>query len=259
MFFNRGPAARRRRKKNYAEGGEQQTVLWRNRPDLTQPIRAIRQLYQPSSLSNDPLVNSTRRATMSSFPTDLSRSLCDSATVLTDLEEHKTSSTVSVKKISRSDIANMNNIQKFNQSRNADINSAKNYDDSDGNSLASQHPTVTVLQMNRLPNTDKTNKRISSVNRPQASSGISTTPSKTAQVNLDKLSRIKSTTYRRPRAASVGNVSVAHVDRSSIEMRTIANHSKTSMPATDYNVNTGNGVRVTKLPRRLRTTKSHLA
>ncbi len=144
----------------------------------------------------------------------LSRSLSDSATVLTDLEEHRISSIVS-------EIANMNNIQKFNQSRNADINSANNYDDNDGNSLPIQHPTVTVLRMNRLPNIDETIKRSSSVNRPQASRVTSTTSSKTIQVNLVKLSGIKSTTNRRFRAASVGNVSVIHVHRSSIEMRPI--------------------------------------
>jgi hypothetical protein len=115
----------------------------------------------------------------------------------------------------------MDNIQKFNQSRNADINSANNDDDNDRNSSAIQHPTVTVLRMNRLPNIDETIKRSSSVNRPQASRMTSTIPSKTIQVNLAKPSGTKSTTNRRPRAASVGNVSAIHVDRSSIEMRPI--------------------------------------
>jgi hypothetical protein len=220
--------------------------------ELTQRRQAISRIYQPSALSNDSLLNSAlggKNSMMSTFSAHLTRSLSDPASVLTDLEEHKVSSTVSVKKVRRFDIANMDNIQNLNEIKNTYIKSFNSGDDNDGNNSSIQRPTVTVLGMNRLPNTVETNKRRSSM--------ISTAPSKTAQINLTKLSRIKSTTNRRPRASSVGNVSVIHVDKSSIKMQPIGNRSETSMPATNHKMNTGNGVRVTKLSRRLGTTQSH--
>jgi hypothetical protein len=182
-------------------------------------------MYQPSLLSNDSLVSSTLRAKnsmMNTFSEDLSRSLSDPATFMTDLEEHRVSSTVSVKKFRRFDIANMDNIQNVKKNKNADIKSFNNENDSNENrSSVFRRPTVSVLRMNRSLNTDETKKRSSSVIQPQASSMISITPPKNAQVDLTKRPRIKSNANRRPRAASVGNVSVIHIDRSSIEMQSI--------------------------------------
>ena len=197
-------------------------------------------MYQPRSFSNDSVLDSALSTTnpmMNTFSTQLSRSSSDPATVPFGSKEHRVSSTVSVKRLRRSDIANMDNIQKLNENKN--INSFSNGDDNNSKDSSDlRRPTVTVLGMNRLPNMGVTNRKGSSV--------VSAVPSQTTEINLSKVPRIKSITNRRTRAASVDNVSVIHVDRSSIEMQPMGNRSKT-----------GSGVRVTKLPRRLSAAQSH--
>jgi hypothetical protein len=192
-------------------------------------------------------------------PSNLHISLPDSTTRVTDVEkeQHNVSSTVSVKRIKRSDMMNMNNTENLDETKESDIQPG-NHRDRHENNAAIRRPSVTVLGMNKLPNTDKTNRRNLGVTQQNARSTMLTMPSNNAQnINATRIPQNKTSKSQRPRAASVGDVSTIHLDKSSIEMQTISDRSKAPTGAAHGKANTSNGVVVTKISRKLAASQSY--
>lgn len=254
FFFNRGPAARRRRQRR-KEGDDidQQTFISRSITGLSRKTRGIGRIYQAkisnkeNSFDNIPY---SKEVLTSSSPSDLRISVSKSASSRTHVEEEEVKhilSAVSVKKIKRSDIASAKNVDNLDENE-EDIR-AKSTDQRDSNDNMSgiQSPLVTVLRMNKSANLDETNKRVSSVIQGKPVSATSTIPSKPVSVNVIKA----------PRSKTAMNVSMIQLDKSSIELRSIRNHSKSSKRTTDDKSSTGNRVKVTKIPRKPTAAQSH--
>ena len=70
--------------------------------------------------------------------------LSDSAIALTDLGEHQNPPTVSVRKVTQSEIANMTNIQQVNESKLKD-------DENPCNDSINRPSTVSVIRVKRMP------------------------------------------------------------------------------------------------------------
>ncbi len=254
LFSNRSPAARRRRRgKAENDVAVRQTWLPQNIANLTQKRQDVSGIYQPRTLRKDHLVDNIPYA---KDLTALHISLSDSATTMTDLEESKISSTISVKRIRRASIVKMNNKEKPDKTENVDIKS-ENHRDNNGNSAVTQRSAVTIVRVKKVPNMEETYKSTSNTSRQEMLSATSTIPKKTAQVNITKISRSNTPKTQRPRAASVGNVDIVQLNKSSVEMQPIRNHSKTSTLATNGKANTGNGVVVTKIPKKLTALHSY--
>jgi hypothetical protein len=259
LLLNRGPAARRRRQKQVKKDDVgQENFVYRNLADLTRTRGAIDRLYQRRIFSRDHPVDNilTARDRMTSHsPSDMRISFSKSSTVLTTLEECRASATVSVKYVSRSGIEKVNIIEKPNGIKNAQMKTLNN-SNGHGNTSANPRSAASVVRVNRMPSMDDTDPTNLNTNRQKTSSAISTISKKTSQVNATKVSRIKSTKIQRPRASSFANVSVIHVDISSIEMQPLSNRAKTSMSAADRKANTGNSVTVKRVSRKLSTSES---
>jgi hypothetical protein len=97
---------------------------------------------------------------------------------------------------------------------------------------------------------NETEKRNSNALRQGTLNAASTIPSKPIQVNVIKIPRNKTSTSQRRRASSVGNVSIIHLEKPSVEIRSIADRSKTSASTVDGKQKTSNGVIVTKLSKK---------
>jgi hypothetical protein len=250
--FNSGPGARRRRQKQTEKDDvRQKTFLSLNIGDLLRKRGTIDRLYQPRTLSKDDLVGNipaVRDSMTSHSPLDMRLKPSNPLIAVTNVEEHRVSSTVSVKKISRASIDKMNS-EKPNEIKSAQIKPDNNGNKS-GSTSATPHSAVTVIRVNKVSSMDDIDKINSNTTRQNTPRAISRISKKTGIVNVTKLLRIKSNKAQRPRAVSAGNVSVTHVHRSSIQMQPLANRAKTSMPVPNSKANTGNGVTVIKLPRK---------
>jgi hypothetical protein len=273
----------------------EQTWVPQNIANLAQRRRNVNGIYEPRrTLSKDHLVHNVphvKDRTFSNASSNLHISWSDSATTMTDVEESRVSSIVSVKRIRRASIAEMNNIEKPGEVKNVDIK-LENYRDNKGNDSAIRRSAVTVVRVTRVSIMDETDKSNSNTSREETSSATSTISKKTPQVNVTrisrsetdksmpntsqqktpsakstiskktsevkvtKISRNKTATTQRRRSSSVGNLSIIHLDRSSIEMQLMANRLKTPMFSTNSKANKGNGVTVIKLPRKLTASQS---
>jgi hypothetical protein len=260
LFSNRGPAARRRRRrKEENDDAGQQAWLPRNIGNLTQKRRNASGIYQPRTLRKDHLVDNIPHAKVlarRNCPSDLRISLSNSGTTMTDLEESRILSTVSVKRINRASIAKMNNIKKPGETKNVDLQSEK-HRDSNGNSSVTQHSVVTVVRVKRVPHMEETDKYNSNTSQQDTLSATSTIPKKTTQVNVTKVPRSKTPKTQRPRATSVGNVSIIQLEPLPIRMRSLTNQSQMSTLATEGKTKKGNGIVVTKIPRKIAALHSH--
>jgi hypothetical protein len=112
--------------------------------------------------------------------------------------------------------------------------------------------------MNKLPNTDETNKRNSKVTQRNTQSTMLTIPSNNVQViNATRIPRNKTSKNQRPRAEGVGNFNIIHLDESSIEMRKIADHANAPTSAAHDKANTGSGVVVTRISKSRTASQSY--
>ena len=253
FFFIRGPAARRRRqRKTHKDTVGQSDFLSRNIGNLARRQRAFDRIYEPRTPSTDRLVDNVLSARDPSGSRSLSNmrvSLADSVPVATHVEENRVSSTVSVRKIRRTSIANANNMENPNGTKSTQINSV-NANNNDNKSSATPRSAVTVRRVNKISNADETDKTDLDATVQEIPNVAPTVCKETAQVKVTKLPRIKSTKRQSSRAASADSVNVIHVNRSSLEMQPVASRSRTLTTATDCKANTSNGVTVTKISRK---------
>jgi hypothetical protein len=287
LFSNRGPAARRRRQRNKGIDATQRIFSSRKQVvNTARKGRAVSRLYKPRTLSKDNLTDNklpNNDRILSNSPSDMRIRLSESTAVTTDIDESRAQSTVSVKKIRRSSMAQENNIEKPNVNENIAerrvqstvsvtkirrLNMAKenntekpietenmdkkpiNNRNSNENLRDIQRSAMTVFRMNKVSNMDETEKKNSNAVRQGTLSAVSTIPSNTTQVNVIKIPRNKTSTSQRRRASSVGNVSIIHLEKPSVEIRSIADRSKTSASTVDGKQKTSNGVIVTKLSKK---------
>ena len=187
----------------------------------------------PSNSSYDESV--TNSALRTAYPTrrlpstmNLGSKLSDSTTMLTDGEGHPNLSTVSVKKVTPSELANMSNIQKFNEDK------TKGNDNSNSDSL-NRPTTVNVVRVRRIPNLNTTDE-----DNPTIQDTSSATTKKTNRVMVTKLPRDKSR-----------STSLTSVHQPPMEMQPIPG------PVKDSGASINNPqVKVTKVPRKIATTQS---
>jgi hypothetical protein len=181
------------------------------------------------------------------------------ATAMICTKKNRISSTVFVKRIRRSSIANTNNIDEVNHSENVQKKPQNRRDKTETVASAVQRSSVTVVRVSKelkLDETNDNNKSSSNVPQQEASSAPSTVPSKTNRVNVIKIPRKKTALNRQSRVPSMNNVSTIDLGTSFIGMRPMAYHSKPDSLATDGKVNADNTVVVTKLPRALTSSRS---
>lgn len=198
--------------------------------NLTQKGPHFTRLLQSTSSNNESFNNNklptvhpgTRSPPLTNFDSKIS----DSTAVLTETEDRRIPTTVSVKKVSRVEPLNMSNNQQLNESKvKDDIN---------------RPTTVNVVRLKRVPNLNATDE-----GTPEDVSNE--TSKQFDQVTVTKLSRKKSSKSQRSRSASSTSV-----DQLNMEMQPIVNPTKKSVaPTTDPQV------KVSKVPRRLGTTQSY--
>ena len=255
MFFvHRSPAARRRRRRRSADGTEQQAIRWRHLMDRTRTKRLFTQIDQSNSSStrsSDVSTLHTKYSVISDPSTYMHQILSKQPNTQLDLKkQHDIPSTVSVKKVTQSEIAKMTNIQKFTDRNMKEVTTAD-----DVTTMPNTHtfrPMVNVSRVSRVSEIDSTDKTTWNTIRQEIPKRTST---RIRSVTMTQIPRIRSTRVRQSRASSVGNVNVIHVNRSSIEMQPMASRLKASVSLNQRATNTHNGVTVTKLRRRSTTFK----
>jgi hypothetical protein len=217
-------------------------------------------MHQPTTSIEDHLIDNISHAKdpmNSSSRSALHMSLSEPTTIMTDAEDETiVSSAVSVKRIKLSSIRKVKNTEKRKETENADIKPI-NPLDNNGNISAILRSAVSGLPMNKLPNMDETKKVNSSITLETTLSASSTIPLKTGKVKVSKIQGSKIIKNQRPRASSVGSISNIQLDKSSIVVRPMADHSKASMLAVDGKANTSSGVTVRKVLRKRTTSHSH--
>ncbi|CAF4485428.1 unnamed protein product, partial [Rotaria sp. Silwood2] len=255
-----GPAARRRRRKSKKKDTCERSSESRLITNELERITASRKILK----SNTPTKNcltynkvNPRDNMNNASPSDLRISLADSnfskeVTNLTDKEEQRVSSTVSVKRVKRATIEPLNNTEQLNETENVHIKSPNHLEDSE-NSRIIRRSAVTVLRVSRL---DEANQNNSITPQQSILSASSVKSSKLDQVKVIKIPRNQSALNPPTRAVSVGNVITIKSDKSFIEMKPIIIRSNTASLATNINVHKGNRVTVTKLPRKSTTLQS---
>ncbi|CAF1088063.1 unnamed protein product [Rotaria sp. Silwood1] len=160
---------------------------------------------------------------------------------MTDVEDHRISSTVTVKRIHRATIEQLNNITKSNETENVNTISTKHND----NSRITQYSTVTVL---RVPKLNEVNQSNSITPQQKTLSASSVKSSKINQVKIIKIPRNQSAIYQRTRAISLDNISTIDLNKHLIALQPTTN-AKTASLSTNINAHKGNRVTVTKLLR----------
>ncbi len=243
---------RRQRRKEENDSGQQTFLPYLNITNLARKARATSRIHQPRTLSKDHPIDNIPRVQdpMTNYSsTNWRISFTESTTLTTDLEESGVSWAAVVKRIKRAEIAKVNSIKKLNEAEDVHIKST-NHRDSNRNTSDIQHSSVTVFRMNKVSNMDKMNESNLNASQQKTSSMTSIIPTKSIQVNVIKIPRNKTIKNKRPRAASVGNLNIIQLDKSSMEMQSIKNHSEMSKHASDIKANIGNGVTVMKIPRK---------
>ena len=120
FLFHSYPAVHRRRSRRSRDDTEHEPIHW----------RYIMNLIPFKSLSlNESLANNTLQpqdSVSGDSPVDYHDHLTYSADALIDSEEHQVSPTVSVKKVTQFELANMTNIQQLNESKVEDSDNLQN-------------------------------------------------------------------------------------------------------------------------------------
>lgn len=158
-------------------------------------------------------------------------------------EKSRISQTVSVKKVTPSEIAKMNNIQQPNRNP---PNGDGRLSNSDSINRSS---TINVIRVTRVPNRIQSDNDHLDIDEHDLSN---TRPKKFDRVSITKLPRRESSKIQRPRSASLTSI-----EQFSMEMQPITNRVKRS--ATSINnrqPNKNNGVKVNRVPRRILSTRS---
>ncbi|CAF3860076.1 unnamed protein product, partial [Rotaria sp. Silwood1] len=248
------PAARRRRrrksKEEVIERASESRLISHELEKITTPKKIGKSNTPMKDYPVDNAVHSHNNMNSTS-PSDWCIRLSDSnfsetVTPMTDREEHRTSSTVSVKRIKRVTIEEPNNTTKLDETENFDIEPANHRENSE-NSRIIRRSTVTVLRVSKSNEVNQNHSITSQQNILSASSAKSL---KLDQIKVIKIPRSQSTVDQRTRATSVGNVVNIPLRKSFIEMRSITDLSKTAALATNINVYKDNPVTVKKLPRK---------
>lgn len=174
-------------------------------------------------------------------PINMRRVFSGSTNVLTDGDQERIHSTVSVRKIKRADLEPVNNVDKFNESKTTYLQSTSIDDNREENSNI-QRFGVTVARVIKSANIEKSNKINSNRIEPQIASLEATAGQKNVLVHVIKIPR--------PRTSSAGKTNVTHADGCSMEMKTIGTRAKTAIPTNDRKEMTGSAVRVKKVSRK---------
>lgn len=231
--LNRYPGAKRRRRRN--SGEERGTMQWYYTRNFPWNRAVFTRMREPSSLGSASFADSSSLVSHARSPATIS--------IITDIDDERISSAVSVKKVSPAEIAKMDPLQKPMSKKNPHPKPL----DNDKNSSISSQPTVKIVRVKKVPHmdeTDESNKNnipledLSS--RSKQSDGVPVTRIHGGQSNKQR---------PRPRASSAGSVSVIHVNRSSREVQSRVNRSKISR--------TGSAVTVKRVPRRVVTAQSN--
>ena len=183
------------------------------------------QLHQSSLLSKPSVGNSTFYAESSVGNNQ------------TGIKDYSISSTVSVKKLSRSEIAHMKNIQKFNDTTPTDIKSTNDVG-SAGSSAIGQCRAVSVVRVKRSAKINPTSKQID-------------------RVRVTKLPRSKSSDNRQLQPMSIDDVDTMDMGPDAIEMQSISNNIKTLPQVNAGQTITNTTTTVRRLPRKIVSTQSN--
>ncbi|CAF5155802.1 unnamed protein product, partial [Rotaria magnacalcarata] len=152
-------------------------------------------------------------------PSDLRVSLSDSyysaaTTRMIDTEGHRVSSTVSVKRLKRADIDQLDNKGKLNETENVNNASATDADCST-NSGRPRRSTVSVV---RISKANEVSLRQSITSQPEEPLSASSTKwSKSGPVKVTKILRDKSVIGRQIQAKSVHNISTIDMSKNIIK------------------------------------------
>lgn len=246
-LFCRHPIGRRRQKKRVTDDREYQGIFRSSIMNLTRRKQSVSRIYRSSSLTRESIGHTTphtKSSIVSDALTHLHLKSSDPAQIHSKANE--IAPTVSVKKVTRDEIAAMTNIQNFKENYATDANTV-DYDYNLGNTARIRHSVHNGIRVNRISSLSATEQENSNK-----------TLRRVKSVLVTKLPRIKSSKIKRSRTFSVGNVHVVHVNRSNIEMQPIANRLSGSMQINARRTKSFNGIRVSKLPRELATIQSNL-
>ena len=187
------------------------------------------------------------------------RSSSEVSTVMTNVEDERiTPSKVSVQRVKRTSLAQIDTIRDVNEIQDAD-GKPMSCNNTDDNISAAQRHRVSVVRVNRMSGTDQIDKNNSSLISQEAVSLSSTPSTKNVQVRFTQVPKNQRITKQRSRAVSAGNVSVIRVHESSMEMQTLGNRSAMSMVITNTKAKSGSGVTVKKIPRRQTVSQSKIS
>ena len=177
------------------------------------------------------------------------RSSSEVSTVMTNVEDERTTpSTVSVQRVKRTSLAQIDTIIDVNE-----------IEDADENISDTQRHRVSVTKVNRMSGMTQIGKNNSSLISQEAVSLPSALTTKNVQVRFTQVPKNQRITKQRSRAVSAGNVSVIRVHEPSMEMQTLANRSAMSMITTGAKAKSGSGVTVKKIPRRQTVSQSKIS
>lgn len=226
IFFldsDRSPGARRGLKKNREnDGANSKNLDFKNLFDRMRSLATIDRKYEPTLSDKDFLIDhdsNIKSALNAHSPIDMRRVYSGSPNALTDGEQHRIPSTVSVRKTKRADLESVDNVEKFHESKTAYLQSTNDDD-----------------------HTGKNSNRI----EPQIASLQTTVKQKNVPVHITKIPRHESSRDQRSRALSAGKLYVTHADGSSTELETTATRVKTSMSTSDRTGTTGSAIRASE-------------
>lgn len=232
-YTNRGPGARRRRRRKTEKDDQKQDIfLLQNIEHLSSSKQTNSRIHQRRTSSYDypfDRILHHQESVIDNSTINYRKSSSEGSTVITNVDDERIiSSTVSVQRVKRTSLAKNDTIRDVNETQ----------DDGDANESIpdSRRRRVSVTRVNRMYDTMKTDDNNLNVASQVLMRSISAIPTKNVQVNVIQVPKNQRITKQRARALSAGNISVSGLDRSSMEMRTLAKR--------------GNGVTVTKIPRK---------
>ncbi|CAF3486532.1 unnamed protein product [Rotaria sp. Silwood1] len=215
---------------------------------------ASSKIFKSNTPTKDYLINNTvnhQNSTGHIFSEDSRINLFDSAysnevTTITDIEESRVSSAVTVKRMSRATIQQLHDMEKLNENAKPNSKLPNHIDNTDDSQIIGRSP-VTVV---RIPKLNLSNQNISITSQQNTSSASSSKLSKLNQVKVTKIPRKQTTLSQRARALSADNISTIHIGKPFVVMQPLTNHSKTASIATNIKMHKDNRVTVRKLPRK---------
>ena len=179
FLFHSYPAVHRRRSRRSRDDTEHEPIHWRYIMNLI-PFKI---LSLDESLANNTL--QPQDSVSGDSPVDYHDHLTYSADALIDSEEHQVSPTVSVKKVTQFELANMTNIQQLNESKVEDRDNLQN-------ESINPPSTANVIRVKRMSNFNSTiRRRISRA-----------TSRRMARVKITKILRKISSRNQRSRSVS---------------------------------------------------------